>query len=80
MSEVNQPLAPKGVFFVPEADFVGSVGQQGFPASVSHRRLLRSEQRMNAAKSSVWAHRWAGVFVRYTRAERALRSVSGVRA
>lgn len=44
-----------------------------------HRRIDRAYNRMLAARSSVWAHRWADAFVVYVRARNAQRTPDEVR-
>jgi hypothetical protein len=42
-------------------------------------RISRAELRMQRATSSIWAHRWCGVFLRNISARNAMRSVDEVR-
>lgn len=88
MNPSDQPLtrgrASPG-FFAPRADFVGIVGQTLSRGAVGdnsprlHWRIDRAYNRMLAAKSPEWAHRWGDAFVVYIRARNAQRTPAEVR-
>lgn len=72
-------------FFVAGGAGVRKVGQTDFRGAVSeaspflHRRIERAYNRMLAAQSPEWTHRWGDAFVVYIRARNAQRTPAEIR-